>query len=101
MNENQHSIRISSVTTGLLETFAASPVFTPRIARICLRQDELCPGQAGGSRVPGSSERHTYVIGQDCGAVEDGHGVLLLIVVELFVNLEETRVNVSSPASKQ
>lgn len=29
---------------------------------------------------------HTDIISQDCCAVEDGHGVLLLIVVELFMN---------------
>lgn len=33
--------------------------------------------------------------------MEDGHGVLLLIVVEFLMNLEEKPVSLSLPAGKQ
>ena len=67
---------------------------------VCARKSSA-QDRAQGSRVAGSSERHTYIISQDCCAVEDGHRVLLLIVVELFMNLEEKQEYTSSPASKQ
>lgn len=97
---NPHSISTSLVMTGIWETFATSSSFHSKDHTHLSAVGWVPLGTGPWLIHPTNPERHTYIISQGCCTMENGHGALLLIVVEFFMNLEENQSSMSSPAGK-